>query len=131
MGLFRRDLYKEFSKWIDKHLEKEIPKEIIAINFNLYEGSGNTYDVEVIGSNEFDENNEDWACAESFTTRDDLFRINRTKDISEWEHGLEYIKDMVNKYLSEGRHLNKLKVYQAVGIGFVDGNIEILYKNSN
>lgn len=36
--------------------------------------------------------------------------------------------DWVNKYLYMGKYSDKLKQYQAVGLGFVDGILNILYK---
>jgi hypothetical protein len=123
-----KDIYNEFSLWLDKYLDKDIYEKAVAVNFNLYEGADDNYHIEVIWSDEFDESDSDWACSEIFTTRDDVFHISRTKDILKWEEGLEFIKDLVNKYLANGKHSAKLKVYQAVGIGFVDGDLEILYK---
>ena len=126
----KNNTYNEFSQWLDKYLEKDIYEKAIAVNFNLYEGTDDTYHIEVIWSDEFDESDSDWACSELFTTRDDVFYVDRTKDVQEWEKGLEFIKDLVSKYLSNGKYSNKLKTYQAVGIGFVDGDLEILYKSS-
>jgi hypothetical protein len=119
--------YEVFAKWIDKHLSKGLPNDVVAINFNLYEGSENTYDVEIVGCDEFDETDEDWASSEVFATRDDLFFIPRTDDIAEWEQGLSFITSLVTEYLDKGKYADKLKKYTAVGIGFVDGDIEILY----
>ena len=34
---------------------------------------------------------------------------------------------LVNEYLSSGKYAGKLKEYQAIGIGFVDGDLQILY----
>ncbi|WP_371367578.1 hypothetical protein SRRS_14630 [Sporomusa rhizae] len=42
------------SKWLDKILSQELPKGIIAFNFNIYEGSNGTYDVQLTGSDEFE-----------------------------------------------------------------------------
>jgi hypothetical protein len=76
--------YDSFSKWIDKHLREDLPDDVVSINFNLYEGADNTYDIEIIGSDEFDEDNSDWVCSEVFTTRDDMFYIQRISDIDEY-----------------------------------------------
>ena len=119
--------YEDFSRWLDKHLLEELPSEIIAINFNLYEGSENTYDVEVVGCDEFDEDDDDWACSEVFTTRDDLFFIPRTSDIAKWEQGLSFVTSLVIEYLQNGKYSDKLTSYTAVSIGFVSGSIDIIY----
>ena len=117
-----------FSNWLDKHLAKNFPDGVIAINFNLYEGVDQTYDVEIVGCGSFDENDEDWACDVVFTTGDDLFYIAKTDDVAKWEQALLFVAALVKKYLVEGTYADKLKRYKAVGAGFVDGNIEILYR---
>jgi len=124
------NVYVEFSKWIDKHLSEDLPDNMVAINFNLYEGSTYTYNVEIVGCGEFDENDSDWTCNEVFSTREDLFYITRTKAIAQWEQALSFITSIVEKYLREGKHADKLKQYSAVGIGFVDGDIDILYRSN-
>ena len=64
--------------------------------------------------------NDDWTCDEVFTTRDQPFVIECESD---WELVETFFISLVNEYLSSG----KLKEYQAIGIGFVDGDLHILY----
>jgi hypothetical protein len=137
MGLFDKlfgkksdgESYDRFSLWLDKHLSQDLSGEIIALNFNLYEGSEQTYDIELVGCASFDEDNGDWASDEVFATRDDLFFIPRTADIAQWEQGLSFVTSLVEKYLSDGKYNEKLKSYTAVGIGFVDGDIDIICRS--
>ncbi|WP_052085909.1 hypothetical protein [Clostridium sp. HMP27] len=119
--------YEDFSKWLNSNLE-QLPSDIVAVNFNLYEGSNQTYDIQLIGTDTFDEEDEDWACEEIFTTGEDIFLMPRTDDIEDWEDGLDFITKIVRKYLEDGKYANMLKGLQAVGIGFVDGEIEILHQ---
>lgn len=119
--------YEDFSKWLNSNLE-QLPSDIVAVNFNLYEGSNQTYDIQLIGTDTFDEEDEDWACEEIFTTGEDIFLMPRTDDIEDQEDGLDFITKIVRKYLEDGKYANMLKGLQAVGIGFVDGEIEILHQ---
>lgn len=135
MGLFNKffkgyeaDDYIHLSNWLDNTLEQNMPSGIIAFNFNLYEGSEGTYDIQLIGSDEFDENDQDWCCTDFFTTGENIFYIKRRKEIEPWEQGLSYVKKLVKQYLVDGRNANILKNSSAIGIGFVDGDIEIIYK---
>jgi len=123
------EIYNDFSKWLDKHLIEDLPSDIAAVNFNLYEGSEQTYDVELVGCNTFDENDGDWACDAIFSTSEDLFFIPLTEGIAHWEQALSFITILVEKYLNDGNYSDKLKKYLAVGIGFVDGDINILYRS--
>ncbi|WP_371371933.1 hypothetical protein [Sporomusa aerivorans] len=117
------------SKWLDKILSQELPKGIVAFNFNIYEGSNGTYDVQLIGSDEFDENDEDWACSDYYSSGEDICYIKRIKEIEQWEQGLSFITKLVEQYLIEGRNADSLKSACVIGIGFVDGDIGIIYRS--
>lgn len=123
------DNLKLFSNWLNQVLEQDIPKGIKASNFNLYEGEEETYDIQLIGSDEFDEDDSDWACTDYFTSGEDICYIKRTEEIEDWEQGLNYIMMLVKRYLEEGEKANILKRANAIGIGFVDGDIDILYRS--
>lgn len=122
------DGFRLFSDWLDRTLEQKLPEGIIAFNFNLYEGAEPTYDIQLIGSEEFDEDDSDWACTDFFTTGEDICYITRTEDIEPWHKGLGYITSMVKRYLGEGKNAYILKGALAIGIGFVDGDIDIIYR---
>lgn len=49
------------------------------------EGSDDTYDIQLIGSDEFNENDSDWACTDYFSSEGDICYIKRTEDIQQWE----------------------------------------------
>lgn len=101
----------------------ELPEKIEAFCFNLYEEGNNVYAVEIIGSPSFDETDEDWACDEVFNNRD--YPLLWKSDKS-WEGVLEDTKALVKRYLKEGRYASLLLSKKGVGVGFVDGNIELL-----
>ncbi|BFT72352.1 hypothetical protein [Paenibacillus sp. P36] len=117
-----------FSNWLNQILEQDIPKDIKAFNFNLYEGSDDTYDIQLIGSDEFDEDDSNWACTDYFTSEEDICYIKRTESIQHWDQGLNYITLLVERYLKEGEYANILKSASAIGIGFVDGDMDILFR---
>lgn len=136
MGLFNKfktqgkqtDDYLQFSTWLDNVLEAPLPEDIAAFNFNLYEGASGTYDIQLIGAEEFDEDDEDWVCTDYFTSGEDICYVKRTKEIEDWQDGLKYASNLVSRYLSEGKYADKLKDTEAVGIGFIDGDVELLYR---
>ncbi|CAH2213575.1 hypothetical protein [Tepidibacter aestuarii] len=118
--------YKDFSKWLDSNLD-QLPSDAIAVKLNLYEGPNKTYDIQLIGTDKFDKEDEDWACDEIFSTGEDVFLIPRTDDIDDWEDGLSFVSKIIERYLQDGKKANILKNLQAVGVGFIDGDIELLY----
>ena len=79
--------------------------------------------VELIGASTFDEEDEDWACDEVFSNRDNpiVWQENAV-----WEEILTEVENVVRKYLEQGRFAQKLKQYKGIAVGFVDGNLTIL-----
>lgn len=116
---------KKFKKWLDNILKTKLPAGVIAINFNLYEDGENKWSIELIGASSFDEENEQWACDEIFTTRDNPFVFIEESD---WRTIETIYTNLINEYLENGKYSNILKQYTAIGIGFVDGDLNIVYK---
>lgn len=116
---------KDIEKWIDSIFEKPLPDEIIAIAFNLYEDGDNQWSVEMIGSGSFDAEDPDWACDEVFDTRDN---IQSWEQDAQWEEILREAADIITKYIKSGKYSEKLKSYKGIGVGFVDGDITIVYQ---
>ncbi len=120
-------MYNEFEAWLDAALEAGLPDNIAAFNFNLYEDGDDLWSIELIGASRFDTEDPDWACDEVFTNREDPLSWSAETD---WEEVLETMTQYVEKYLVEGKYADLLKEYEAVGIGFVDGDITIVYVNA-
>ena len=57
-------MYQKIEKWIDKVLQQDFPDDVVAVMFNLYEDGDSLYSMEVVGTESFDEEDEDWACDE-------------------------------------------------------------------
>lgn len=118
-------MYEEFEKWLDKVLDKNLPFEAVGINFNLYEETDLHWSVQLVATKWFDPEDEDWVCDEVFTTGEDLYSWQQDTG---WETVLELAKEWVDKYLEHGKHAADLKNYIAVGVGFVDGDVWVLYQ---
>lgn len=116
--------------WLDTLLKNNDLDGVIAFNFNLYEGIG-SFHIELIGSDEYDPEDSDWVCSEIYASRDDIFVVDEKICGKTWEKALYYFRYNVEQYLTEGKFKDKLLSKAAVGIGFVDGNLEILYENKN
>ena len=120
-------MYNEFEAWLDAALEADMPEDIAAFNFNLYEDGDNLWSIELIGASRFDPEDPDWACDEIFTNREDPLSWSAEVD---WQEVQETMTQCVEKYLIEGAGASILKNSEAVGIGFVDGDITIVYVNA-
>ncbi len=119
-------MFNRVSEWLDVVLETNIPNEVVAFGFNLYEDSHYNWSMELIGASEFDIDNEDWLCSEvtDFNTRDNPLRWHKEAG---WEEILNEIVCALKEYLKNGKYADILKTKSGVGVGFVDGSIEILY----
>lgn len=121
-------MYSKFEKWLDKIFGENMPLPGIAINFNLYEDDDSQWSIQIISSAEFDEENPDWCCDEEFSSGEDLFTW---KHDTGWEEILDISCEMIRKYLSEGKYADEIKNYDGIAVGFVDGDLEILYTKEN
>ena len=119
-------MYTLVEKWLNGILEQTIPAEVAALNFNLYEDGGNNWSIELVGTESFDLEDEDWRCDEifDFGTRENPLAWKEEK---EWNEILDEMIQILQKYLEKGRYSDILKKYQGIGVGFVDGDVEILY----
>ena len=117
-------MYEKISKWIDNALEKGIPEEVTSIAFNLYEDE-DSWSMEIVGCGSFDAEDSDWACDEitDFDTRENPYLW--TQDC-EWEEVQSEMLELLKKYLAEGTYGTKLKELQGAGVGFVDGDLDLL-----
>lgn len=119
-------MYLKIEKWLNSILEQEIPDNVIAFNFNLYENADFNWSIELVGTECFDLDDEDWTCNEvtDFGTRDNPLSWHRE---ATWDQILEEVVSAIEEYLNTGMFASILKKYDGIGAGFVDGDIEILY----
>lgn len=123
-------MYQQVESWLNTILQQDMPEGIVGLNFNLYEdyeaGDEKSWSMELVGTSSFDEEDEDWACDEvcDFGTREAPFCWN--EDVR-WETTIGQVTQILRKYLSEGKFAERLMQFDGIGVGFVDGNIEILY----
>lgn len=117
-------MYDKFEQWLDEALAADLPENAVALNFNLYEDGDNWWSVELVATDRFDADDPDWACDEVFDTRENPYEW---EEDSPWLDILEKACGWVREYMANGYHAEKISTYTAVGCGFVDGDIELLY----
>lgn len=114
------------ANWIDQILSRGVPDSVVAFCFNLYEEADHGWSMELVGTDTFDMENEDWACSEvtDFGSRNCLYSWKKK---CKWDKALKYMVKELRRYLKRGKYAELLKSKDGVGVGFVDGNIEILF----
>lgn len=126
------DFEKHFESWLNESLAQEIPSSVNAFSFNLYEPAfvdNVKFGIELIGAEAFDEDDPDWACEEIWEPKTRGIDIPISYSGDTWEACLEKLKTLVTKHLgTDSPFIQVLKSKQGVGIGFVDGDLEIIWK---
>jgi hypothetical protein len=116
----------QFVSWADRVLLEYGLAPAVAYNFNLYEHE-KAFVIQLIGTKSFDTNDDDWACDEAFSSGEDLFELPHQIVGADWRKGLEAARFLVESYLERSKRAEKLKASRAVGVGFVDGDLELVY----
>lgn len=130
--MINTEVYEHFAAWLDALLENnEMPENTKAFNFNLYEESieDSVYAVQLVACDTFNENDSDWACEECWSSEEDIFCVELSdEEEKDWKAALSVIKGWTEEYLENGKYADIL-TSKPIGIGFVDGDLEILNKN--
>lgn len=118
-----------FNDWLDNVLKEEISNDVIAFNFNIYEDSDEKYRLELIGSSSYDKDNDNWACDEMFSSRNNTYVLDNEYSKGKYKDVECDVIKLVRKYMYVGKYKEKLEQSHAVCCGFVDGDLEIIYSN--
>lgn len=114
-----KEVIKNWIINIDK--TEELPLDIVALSFNLYE----PYSIELVGSARFNEEDEDWACDEDFEPVQRRCPGFELSDNLEWQEVLEIVVATLKNLIKELPDLRLFKV-EHIAVGFVDGSLTII-----
>src|SRR5882762_6672025 len=117
---------RKFFTWVDGALGQRIPKTTVAFHFNLYEGTDSVH-VQLMGIESFDGGDEYWPGRKTFSTGEDIFEVPFESAGAKWPDWLEALKALVDEYIESGSRSDILRNSQGVGIGFVDGDMYLLW----
>lgn len=123
---------REFENWLSTALQVPVPEEVKAFSFNLFEPAGEEevkFGIELIGAGNYDPDDSDWACEEVWEPKQRRLFIPLAYSGTGWEGCLEKMKILALKLLkSDKKFVEKLTSRQGIGIGFVDGDLEIIWQ---
>ncbi|SHI81347.1 shikimate kinase [Clostridium cavendishii DSM 21758] len=109
-------------KWlISINNKEELPEDIVALNFGLYE----PYGIELIGAKEYNVEDDDWACEEDFEPNQRYCPNFEIDDTIEWEYVLDTVVKLLKELIVELDYLNILNV-QHITTGFCDGDLVVI-----
>lgn len=128
--MFRSNKSKFYS-WISKSLSREIPPETIGIHFNFYEAEGSVH-IQLFGMSSYKSEKHPvrdyWPGEETFSTEEDVFDYPLGELGGSWEYWLESLLALLKEYIELGKMSPLLRQYQAVGAGFVDGDMYLIWQ---
>jgi shikimate kinase len=121
----------DFKAWLAEGLERPIPTSVKAFSFNLFEYPETPeckFGIEIVGTSSFDANDSDWACDEIWEPSVRTIEIPRTYSGSHWEECLGKTKALITTCLSTMPEGYILKSRLGIGIGFVDGELDVIWQ---
>jgi hypothetical protein len=126
------DFDDTFRAWVAGTVEKGVPSSVKALSFNLYEPAGEPgvrFGVELVGAQRFSATDPDWATEEVWEADPRGISIPASYSGATWEECLEAIKALVLRLLAgDDKVARAFKATRGVGVGFVDGDLEVVWR---
>lgn len=120
---------EQFEAWLSTALAQDIPAEVVAYSFNLFEYASCDYGMELIGASEFDPSDADWVCEEVWQPEPRMLDIPADFCSADWASCLRDARALLLSVLDKpGAISARLKASQAVAIGFVDGDLDVIWQ---
>ena len=93
----------------------------------IYDEGEGEYSVDLVAFDEYDQDDEDWACGDGIYASHCGEETLLYFDVKEgWEACLRQVGELIVNYIEQGKYGQKLKDAKAVGYGFDDGDIELI-----
>ncbi len=116
-------MYEKFEEWLNGILDRGLPNNTVGVGFNIYEENNKYWSIQIIATDVFTADDDDWMCEEIFSSEENLFRWQSEEG---WTGILKWVIHLVSTYLDSGKYGNMLREYKGIGVGFVDGDIEMV-----
>lgn len=95
----KSEIKKLIHLWINRIAEKEvIPKSIQAFNFGIME-SEKDYQIYLVGANNYDTINDDWACEEDFVPKEKYLSLGERSKKWKWDEVQSIVKSGVQEFI--------------------------------
>ncbi|MEM9673999.1 MAG: hypothetical protein AAF992_15515 [Bacteroidota bacterium] len=110
----------QIDKWISRiQQSKRLPdSQIKAFNFGIIETEGG-YSVYLIGSREYHELDDDWACKEDYVPKEKYLYLSKEYDNLEWQEVEKVMVRALSNYLKSEKVANSfLSPATAITTGF-------------
>jgi len=118
-----------FKAWLRNSTNTVVPESVRAFSFNLCEFDDNNspFGVELIGSSDFDIEDNDWACDEEWEAKPRMLRIPVAFSSSSWETCLAAMKRLVVAAIQDDCVGQVLKTREGIAVGYIDGDLDLVW----
>ena len=124
-----------FNGWLSEALVVEPPAAVVAFTFNLFEPATKgayKFGLELVGASSFDPENSDWACNEVWEPPVRHLLIPQSFSGKQWPECLARVQLLVERRLqSKDSVSQRLRSRRAVAVGFVDGDLHIMWSTAS
>ncbi len=121
-------ILQPFSDWVSDVLV-DIPDETVAFVFNIYE-EDDAYLVDITGTEAFNADDETWTDEINWDSGEELFIIPKEKFEGDWEDIHDALAETLEALIELDNELaDALCDSDAVAIGFIDGDLEIIWQD--
>jgi hypothetical protein len=111
----------EFNAWISE-MKGQLRVDLVAINFGLFE-TVKGFHVYLIGSNEYEDHNDDWACNEDFVPNQKHF--GRRLKSKNWQEAISEVDGLINSFMESEQYPSSiLDGIDYITCGFDDGDLK-------
>jgi hypothetical protein len=118
---------EQIPQWLDRVVPRRLPKDVAGFSFNLTGASDYGYDLELVGTPSYDPNDSDWACDDIWTADPCRFDLSGDNPATDWEVALARVIALVKSYIEVGKGRAVLRAADAVGVGFTDGDLHVIW----
>lgn len=119
------EMKKKLYLWLDNCLNQDISKEIVVLNFILYERNNNNWEVEVVGDTSIDDSIGDFSRDNKKVLNKENFTFSKDDN---WENIQFLMCRLVKEYFNTNG-IDILARLKAISLGFVDDTINYIYFN--
>lgn len=116
---------ENISCWLRGIVESEtIPADIKGINFGLFEQEGGGYCLYMIGSKEYDPDDDDWACDEDYQPVNKYFPLSADSvSAMNWQDALNHVFAALKNIFTNDPAIINFFGDRAITTGFDDGDL--------
>lgn len=122
-----RAIVRQWILYVDA--QETLPDDIVALNFNVWEAMDedftSCYTLELIGSRQYDAEDDDWACEDDFEPKERNCDTLQLSSEIPWEDVLKGMVEVLKELKDELGGISLFRV-EHITVGFAEGDLVII-----